>query len=343
MYDRWSLNYQARMEVNLSLSDLAAASAKTNNEAIQKRLAELKAYIHYIKLFYAYQDNASVANYTSLLNYLHEVHSLRLMQTWALQAYYIKPPKNYSKPSPRSAKTTSRRGTDVYDVVARNFSADRAEHASVYSLSSLKVAPAKAQAIQKNGNTEALFITGPNRYEFSLTRSTSISVKAGNTIESKVTVLDRNDNIVYEKVIKPSAKGYDELSIKLPAGNYALLAGTLGGFGRLVFPNDIVFLSTGMLYYDNGRFPLVYIYVPQDAKEIIYEDSYGPGTNKRGYWQDPDGKTIKPQKVSGTIYKVPVGPGQAGKTWALNIGHRAFSVLNIPNRFSLQKFEYREN
>src|SRR5690606_32752742 len=108
MYDRWSKNYQQEMEVDLSLNDLAKASAKTKDKAIHARLNELKAYVHYLKLFYDYQaDLISAAAYERLVNYVHAIHHLRLLQSSALLERYIKPPAGYKKPvSAKSQATT---------------------------------------------------------------------------------------------------------------------------------------------------------------------------------------------------------------------------------------------
>jgi hypothetical protein len=82
--------------------------------------------------------------------------------------------------------------------------------------------------------------------------------------------------------------------------------------------------------------------VPKDVTEVIYSDSYGPGTNRRGDWIDPTGKHINPEKVKYTTYRIPVPSEFRGKLWTFNIGHSSFQLLNIPQIFSLNPFEYKE-
>jgi hypothetical protein len=103
----------------------------------------------------------------------------------------------------------------------------------------------------------------------------------------------------------------------------------------------MVFLSSGTLWYSNAAYPLLYVYVPKDRDVIVYEDHYGPGLNKRGYWVDPAGKRIEAEKLYNFIYKVPVPKEYRGALWTFNIGHPAFKLLNIANSFSLAKFDYQ--
>jgi hypothetical protein len=51
---------------------------------------------------------------------------------------------------------------------------------------------------------------------------------------------------------------------------------------------------------------------------------------------------VDAKPVMGTIYRVPVPPQYRGKAWVLNIGHRTFKMLNIPDYYSLNPFEYIE-
>ena len=115
MYDRWSKHYQGPMEVLLSLHDLDSASATTKNGSIQKRITELKAYIHYLKLYYDYQKDASLSNYEKLINYIYGIHYLRLLQTSALLSRYITKPKNFT--GFKNTKSTSL----TYDEIESNF------------------------------------------------------------------------------------------------------------------------------------------------------------------------------------------------------------------------------
>ena len=345
MYDRWSLNYQKAMEVNLSLKDLASASQKTTDPAIRSRIAELKAYVHYLKLYYRYIDDGSIRNYNELIDYMNEVHPLRLMQTFSLQRSYIKKPKGYIKPQLRkSSESPALKMSDVYRSVERNFREDLKEDRFTYKVMDFNFDISKVKAVSNPLKGSISYITAPNKYRFHLPVSKTVKFRAGSTIKTSVTILDENGNMVFEKTVNPSKSGWAEYSTRLSAGTYTLIAGNFGGFTRVEFPADIVFISdTEILYYDNAKYPVLYIYVPRGTTEIVYEDQHGPGVNRKGYWIDPVGNRVTAQKIKKTVYRVAVPAGQSGKTWRLTMGHRSFSVLNIPNKFSLTNFDYREN
>jgi hypothetical protein len=82
--------------------------------------------------------------------------------------------------------------------------------------------------------------------------------------------------------------------------------------------------------------------VPKGTAEIIYKDGFGPGLNKRGNWKNPNGETVNPVLLKYDVYRVLVPSQYSGKVWVLNIGHRNFEMLNIPDIFSLNNFRYKE-
>lgn len=345
MYDRWSLNYQERMEVNLSLQDLAAAANKTKDQAILTRLTELKAYIHYLKLYYDYRANSTIPAYNKLISYMHQIHPLRLLQTWPLQKYYIKPPKGYTPPVSKGNKEAPPVNFErLYAAIEQNFKQDSKDDKITYQITDFAFDISKAKPSGNNIKNSVSFVTGPNRYEFYVPVKKNLAINVGSTVKSKVTILDSDGNIVKEKEIPAGKTGYSEISASLTPGKYFLLIGAFGGFSRIVFPGDILFVSSSdIIYFDNAHYPLLYLYVPEATTEIIYEDLNGPGTNKRGFWRNPDGKRVNPEKIKSGIYRVAVPSQYRGKVWILDIGHRSFSVLNIPSRFSLTGFTYKEN
>ena len=340
MYDRWSQNYQQQMEVNLSLDDLARASAKTTDPAIQARLAELKAYVHYMKLHYDYLANPNSAKaYQDITNYIHQIHDLRLVQTSALLERYIKAPKNYkgtlNKQKP--VKTPVISSTAIETQFRKNIN----ENAVTYKVSRFKFDITKARVIASEKVANPRTMNGRNVYQFHMPAEGVFEIKAGATKETNLLIADDKKTWL-EKMIPGTKDSYTNVRIKLPAGTYTLSFGDYYRFSRLIFPTDKVFVSLYGSYYDNAGFPLHHIYVPKDVEEIVYEDKKGPGLNKRGFWLDPSGKRREAQKIRNTIYRVPVPPEFRGKLWTFSVGHRSFEILNIPNVFSLRKFDYRE-
>ena len=335
MYDRWSIHYQGAMEVALSLHDLASAANKTKDQAVQKRITELKAYVHYLKLYYDYQGNLSTANYKQLIDYIYSIHELRLLQTSALVTSYIK--------KPVGIMTLPNYGNNAitYDEIEANFEKDIMEnpvayHVSDFAFDVTKASPAENKTKKKYNPP---YINGTNTYRFYLPSDKNIVIQAGATANTEFIIKDQNNAIVFDKIIIGSKQGYDTIKLKLQAGKYSLTFGAYYRFSRLIFPSDIVFVSSDN-NYDNAGYPLQYIYVPKDVTEIIYRDNLGPGVNKRGFWKDPDGEIIQPELLKVNIYRIQVPRAYRGKVWILNIGHRKFELLNIPNVFSLNNFSY---
>src|SRR5687768_280516 len=91
MYDRWSNNSQGAGEVNLSLADLQAADALVaKNSPEWKRINELKAYVHFMKLYYAHDGTQESKD--RFFEYLYSIHHLFMVQTSAfIGQHYIAP------------------------------------------------------------------------------------------------------------------------------------------------------------------------------------------------------------------------------------------------------------
>lgn len=337
MYDRWSRNYQGAMDVSLSLQDLAAASAKTSNPAIQKRISELKAYVHYLKLYYDYQDKPSPAGYKELINYIYSIHDLRLLQTSALVTRYIKAPKGFTESINKKVAALEN------PQIEKSFKTDRAENPVAYTISDFRFDITKAYPVESKGKKRynPLYINGTNNYSFYLPEKQSLTIQAGATADTRLTIKDDKGKVWYDKVIAGSKEGYQTVKVDLPKGNYVLTFGAYYRWSRIIFPDNIAFFSSGK-FYDNYGYPLLYVYVPKDVTEIVYNDAHGPGLNNRGDWIDPAGKHIKPELIKYDTYRVPVPPQYRGKVWILNIGHSSFNLLNIPDLYSLNPFGYKD-
>lgn len=338
MYDRWSQNYQEEMEVNLSLQDLKHASEKTRDPEILNRLAELKAYVHYIKLYYEYKASPSSAEaYEKLIGYIQAIHDLRLVQSSALLERYIKAPKNYRAATGRkiAAKSSTLN-------IERQFRQDIKEHSETYTISNFKFDIRKAVPIKDEKPANPRYLNGRNSYRFYLPVAKDFEIKVGTNKETKM-VITGDSKTWFEKMIPAGKDNYYTIKVRLQGGHYTLDFGEFARFSRIIFPTDIVFISSGISYYDNAGFPIHYVYVPNDVSEIVYQDDLGPGINRRGYWLDPDGKKIEAQKIKDKVYRVKVPEKNRGRVWTLVIGHRSFKMLNIPNTFSIRKFDYSDN
>lgn len=345
MYDRWSKNYQGAMDVVLSLHDLAAATAKIKDPIIRKRIAELKAYVHYLQLYYEYSNNPSIQSYNTLLDYIYSIHHLRLLQTHALQAYYIQPPAGYNRAGDPNAlaRQDGKVKTLQYSDIEKNFEKDLKASPVPYSISKVTFDVKKASSFEQEEKAKynPQFLIGKNQYQFYIPATQKFRLKAGATDKTSLVIADDRNKVLLEKVIPGKESGYEDIEIELPKGIYLLTFGEHYRFSRIIFPGNIPFFSANHLY-DNAGYPLLYIYVPKDVKEIVYTDFYGPGTNDRGYWINPAGEHVKPELIKYSTYRIAVPSQFRGRVWTLNIGHSSFEVLNIPKVYSLNNFNYKE-
>ena len=93
MYKRWSLNYQYNSDVNFSLKDLSDASELVDvNGDEWKRIIDLKAYVHFMKMM-AQRTNTQ-SNNDSLYQYIFSINERMMVQTAAFtgQQYFGRVP-----------------------------------------------------------------------------------------------------------------------------------------------------------------------------------------------------------------------------------------------------------
>ena len=297
-------------------------------------------------MYYDYEANPSPGRYKELIDYIYSIHHLRLLQTSALQTRYIKRPVTSAQKKVENALPLEKKVNDIltFRDIEEIFRKDIKENNFVYNISDFvfDITKAKINNSGKNyKNYNPLYINGNNKYIFYVAEAQTITIKVGSTLETKLSIKDEKGKIWLEKTIQGSKDEYEPIKINLPKGKYTLSFGAYYRLSRLVFPEHIPFFTSNVSYY-NYQYPLQFLYVPKNVTEIIYKDAYGPGTNSRGNWMAPDGKTVIPELIKYDIYKVTVPLQHRGKVWVINIGHSGYELLNIPNVFSLRNFEYEE-
>lgn len=344
MYHRWSTNYQWAAEAILSNDDLARASAKVKDPLIRQRIAELKAYVRYIRLFEIYKADKTEAGYEELIRYVLSIHHLRMLHTSALISLYIPKPFNYKTITDRkqlAAKYGAVKPLSFADI-ERNFERDRKTDPPGFSISSLRFDIKKIKPAEGISRLNApLYLNNTATYQFYMHRAGKVVIGAGASKETRMLVKNESGKIVYDRMLPATKEGFEDITLTLPEGAYSLQWGEPRRFSRIRFPKELAVVSQDH-GYDNAGFPWQYVYVPSDVSEIVYHDMLGPGINQRGFWLDPDGNKVQATKLMGTIYQVKVPPKYRGKVWVLNIGHRTFKMLNIPDFYSLNPFTYSE-
>lgn len=344
---RWSLNYQGSAEVNFCLRDLEKASGMVmKGDKEWKRIAYLKAYVHYMKLYY--EHDGTKESRDKIFKYLYTIHHLSLVQTSAfIGQSYIFP----GGPAPSDIGTRLLNFTDIEN----QFQKDIAVANKVYELLNLKFDYDKVKYTEPIPNESWLLGGYQCGFYFKAPFTGVISLDVGAEYDSEF-VFSTDGSVIKKEFVGTKNFDYKEklvngriwslkkFKIKVEKGVMYHI-NLSGGFSRVKMKTEgiVLFKNPGMQDFDNAAYPLQYFYVPKAATEIIFSDGYAEGLNERGYLIPPNGVPLKRESM-GTkyIYRVPVKPNERGKIWTANFGHPSWSFKNIPNVTTLQKFEYVE-
>lgn len=350
MYDRWSLQPQGAGEVSLSLADLEAADALAGTDSpAGKRINELKAYVHFMKLFHAHDGTQQSKD--RIFEYLYSIHHLFMVQTAAFMGQHYLAPLDKGNVIPAGIeRQLSPKEIDT------QFRADLATDPKLYDMVDFRFDHTKATYI--GPMDEKAWRFGRNPVAFFVPKiSGSISFDAGNESgETRFTVFTDDAILINEKVGTENSdykETFDERTWSMKRFNLNVEAGKTyrvrfkGGFNRFKMRSEvIVFNSRSNDDFDNYAYPVHYFYVPKDCSEIIFEDSAAKTSTAAFYAPGQGGKLSKenhgtPLGIKG-LYKVKVQPEWKGKVIACAFGHTSWSLKNLPAVLSLQPFEYME-
>lgn len=353
MYDRWSLNPQGTGEVSLSLADLKAADALVPPGSPEwKRIHELKAYIHFMKLYH--EHDGTQESKDRLFHYLYSIHHLFMVQTAAFVGQgYITPLKKGNL----VPKGTGKRLT-VAEIDAQ-FRKDLESNPKEYEAGSLQFDFKRARYTEPAAPSAWRFGRNPTAY-FVPRESGEISFDAGCEAGDTQLILFTDGGLLLDEKVGASNSDYTEtidarswrmkrFRLKVEAGKrYSLRL--RGAFNRFKMNSSvIVYNAHHGDDFDNYAYPAHYFFVPRDAAEIVFEDRVAArpdGTVVTGVFYGPgetvgDGSRGEPLGIK-SLYRVAVKPEWKGKVIACSFGHTAWSLKNLPNVLSLQRFEYDE-
>lgn len=342
MFDRWSLNYQYNQDVNFTLRDLKNASDSVIlNGQEYKRLTDLKAYSHYLKIMA--QRTFAQSNNDSIYQYLYSIHQRMMVQTAGIVG------QRYLGPAPMAI--TSHQLTDA--EVQTNFINDLTELPTQYEISTLVYDYDKANYIDSmplNAWRFGKFALG--QFKAKITGMVSIDMGTQGATKAKIYTQDSvylneqidSTNATFRETIDGQNWFMKNYVINVIAGQTYNVT-PFGGFGRLRVrtPGIIIFQKTSPDDFDNYGYPAKYFYVPIGTKKIAYRDVETQPFNGRGYLVPPGGAgLVRTPTLAASIYTVDVPAGTDGKVWTAFFGHTGWSLNNIPNIFTLQKFSYTE-
>lgn len=343
MYNRWSLNYQNSAEVNFSLRDLKnATDTVAVNSPEWKRINDLKAYVHFMKLMA--QRTYTQPNNDSIYQYMYSIHQRMLVQTVAFtgQQYFGVAPAPLTDHQLTEAEIETNFATDLaalpveYEISNMVFDYDKATYIDSIPIGSWKY---------------GLFASGDFKAQF----TGVVSVDMG-TIYGSQAKIYTDDSVYVNEALSSSNFTFNEIidgrtwymknyKINVIAGQTYNVGSSPSGFSRVRMrtPNIILFLRNTADNFDNADFPLKYFYVPIGTTKIAYRDVEPQPMNTAGYLIPPGGVGLIRTKTSAAnIYTVNVPTGMDGRVWKASFGHSGWSFVNIPNISTLQNFSYNE-
>lgn len=350
MYDRWSNNYQGAGDVALSLDDLKQATTLVQKDSPEwKRLNDLKAYVHFMKLYY--EHDGTQQSKDRIFRYLYSIHHLMMVQTAAFvgQAYIAPLTSGNIVPSGTGVKRLSareiesqflqdlRRTPKTYDIVDFRFDLDKVKYTEPIPNESWRFGGFQCNFFFKAPFTGPLILDvgaeSVTPFKFFTNDKVIVNEEVGTSrFDHKETIIGRTWSMKKYKLNIEKGKTY--------------FLQTSYGFSRIKIntPNIVLFKNPGAQDFDNYAYPVQYFYVPKNAKEIVFFDLEAKGgATPTGRLISPDGVLMTGKNTGAKdIFVVEVLPKYRGTVWKATFGHPSWSFKNIPNITSLQKFEYKE-
>jgi len=349
MFDRWSRNYQGAADVSFSLRDLKNASDAVKKGSDEwKRINELKAYVHYMKMFY--EHDGTQKSKDAIFRYLYSIHHLMMVQTAAFVGQHYISPLDKGNIVPDGTGIKQMTDSDI----DKQFLQDLASSSPLYRIPDFTFDYDKVKYLEPIPNESWRFGGYQCRFYFVAPFTEEISLDAGAESNTPLKIFT-DTSIIVDTVVGTKNFDYSETIAgrewKLKKFKFKIVKGTTYqvqtsyGFSRVKLntPGIVLFKHPGGQDFDNYGYPAQYFYVPKAVTEIVFYDAEPEGRNGRGFLIAPDGKVMKREPAGAKdIYRVPVAQPYRGKIWKANFGHPSWSFKNIPNITSLQNFEYQE-
>lgn len=341
MFDRWSLNYQGNQDVNFSLKDLKdATDSVTINSPYWKRINDLKAYSHFMKMMAARVPSRQSSN-DSVYQYIYSIHQRMLVQTAAFTG------QQYLGVSPAPLTTHQLTETEI----ETNFAADLAALPLEYGISTMVFNYDNSNYIDSTGNDIWRFgIRSTGYFKAKFTGVISVDIGSESASQLKIYTEDSTyistaigpANFTFTETFAARTWSMKNYVINVVAGQTYNIA-TSFGFGRVRMrtPGVILFTLNIPDDFDNYAYPIKYFYVPVGTTKIAYSDNQVQTT---GTGLIPPSGTVLTRTATSAagIYTVNVPAGKDGQVWKMNMGHSGVTLVNIPNISTLQNFSYTE-
>lgn len=347
LFDRWSRQPQGAGEVSLSLADLHDADRLVERGSPEaKRLNELKAYVHFMRLFY--EHDGTQASKDRLFAYLYAIHPLMLVQTSAFVGqHYLAPlDKGNLTPTTLSKPLTT-------EVIDAQFHDDRAACPKRYELVPFSFDEQKVRFTEpiaatawRFGRNPQVYIVPPKSGKLTVTAgveggTSALTVFTDAGILLQETLGERVDET---EIIEGRTWKLRRFSLTVTAGKKYVFR-LRGAFNRLKLPPPlVVFNAHNPDDFDNYAYPVQYFYVPRKATQLVYEDLTDPKLAPPGAFYlpgQPERRYGEPLGIK-NLYTVALPPEWRGKVLACAFAHTSWSLKNLSSPLALHPFAYSE-
>ncbi|MCD2424477.1 DUF4838 domain-containing protein [Niabella pedocola] len=341
MYDRWLKKYYGLADVGMSLGDInEAVSLVAKNSKYWRRIMAYAAYQHFCLLYHKNADKSMC------FPWMYKIHHLQMIQTPAFigQRYFG------SAPAANSITPAT------WAEIEAQFEADLADNPQMYEIVPFSLNPRSASFIQhvhswfyRTGIAPSAFMNPSH----SIVEFDVGLYDANGVINSQVQVISSDGLIILNDVVTRENADYFETNgnghtfyykrfqiVTQPGKSYTIK----NPWSVKMITNELLWVYNYPNDFDNYAYPGKYIWVPQNASEIIVKNDPTNG-HSYGVW---DGSYIaQPELLSAgvdgfSIYRIPVPVSERGKCWRLWFGQGIHEILNLPNICALQPFSYPE-
>ncbi len=307
--------------------------AKSNEPAVQKRLASLKSYTHYLVLYYQWSnapENLKEQTLDELVRYNWSSYHLRMVHTTRIGELMTRKSKDFKNMENRYNifEPLGSVMRVLKQVDSRTIEQDFVSDVRNYPLQAgmAYVKPAgNMKFINKSAAKEEANPQGMTLVEFpetyvmpspdgSINFMLKINEGSANNSNQKVevTLVDTVDGKHMAFQTYDIGPTWKKISLKATAGKAYRIYMKSGTWFKLHFPPaQWAAFKSIPTYSMMGK---LYFFVPQGATHIYYSNNAA----EQPLVSDPDGKAIPAEKLkNGNMFRVPVRREAAGKWWSV--------------------------
>jgi len=351
MYDRWGDRFiHSEHEIAMSLSDLDRALGMTEDPEIRARLVDLARYLHYVALWYDYQQTKPktperTAAAEAVVNYLWRIYDSNMVQVFRLAQLLNRDDaphlEHLHMDNPMWAETPQLTDEEILVLFREDLKKYQTLDFEPVSFGSPLIPLVAAPSIADSPNIETGRFGMTATFQFTAPEgmtSIPIEVQVG-----KVSGPDKFDELVlwgpsgeetFRQRVANDKEGWQEVTLPtMEPGVYTMEVRDRKNTFRLKIPEGLPFVNTKDLTATDmsGR---LFFYVPAGTEQIAL---HNPGVLPLKIY-NPEGDLLEvpANEEHKNMFLVDVPEGQDAKAWSLDQfkGWDPLVLLNCPNNFA---------